>query len=192
MNAQAFVGLVLLGLLALTVWFHSPAPSLPDGSKPVPTTAEFHWKADDNDIDGTFVVKDTVGAELGRWYLYDDQLYVAPGANPRATATLVRDYALIKPVFDLGTWAGYFNRSGEEGPNRFQIGLRFSPMRIAFGTLALDTVVSRDVAGAGVSLYPPTRLGRWWRHWGLGAWYTAPFNGTAPGFAAGLSFSTRD
>lgn len=191
MNNTSLVGFLLLALVVATVWMHGNPEALPDGSTPVATSTKLHFLSAEGDVDGVFTIKDADGTVRDRYYLLDGQLYEPPGESNRDRGSLVEHLDFITARWDLGTWAAYF-KAADGDTSRFQPGLRWSPVRVGFNLVALDAVVSSEVAGLGASLYPPRRLGRWWAHWGLGAWYVAPFDGGGPGLCVGLSFSTRD
>lgn len=132
-------------------------------------------------------------------YVLDDGHLYHAGEPPRAddpeaiTASVAPDYYLADPTkLDLGAWAGYNTRGSDVRGGRFQAGARYSPVRLLYGIIAPDLVVSEDVAGAGVSVYPPERLvGRYLGHVGVGGWYVAPFAGGDAGWMFGLTFSTH-
>lgn len=190
------------GVVLMTFWFSTPAPSLPDGSKAVPASTEFHAARTGQQADAEVVAKDHgSGAVLGRWWLRDGELYepAAPesGDQPIRSVDLsiVRHRYLGLAVFDLGTFASFTNADLDpDDPDHFQIGIRASPYRVLYGTTALDGVLTRDGIGAGISFYPPaSRVGQWWAHWGVGTWYVLPTDSRGEsGWCFGLAFSTRD
>ena len=184
--------LALLAVFAFLLVSSKRADTLPPNAVPVPTKNYWHLYRADNQVDGTVEVHDRTGATVRRYYLDGERLY-ADKDNPSdgISLTYYRNRDFIDTRFDLGTWAGY-RTSGDGTESRFQPGIRYSPVRLGFDLVALDAVASRDVAGVGVSLYPPDNFGRFWHHWGVGAWYCAPFNGDQPGLCVGLSFSAKD
>ncbi len=87
----------------------------------------------------------------------------------------------------VGAFGGISNIEGQRAA---QLGARFSPCRLAFGVLSPDLVATNDAVGLGISLYPPSRaVGSTWAHFGLGAWYMAPWDGGRPGTVFGVSTS---
>jgi hypothetical protein len=91
---------------------------------------------------------------------------------------------------DLGAWAGA-RVGGTDGESGLDIGLRFSPVRFLYGSLAPDLLVSPKQAGLGVSLYPPAQtVGYKWQHFGLGLGYVADYDG-GHGWIPYLALSTR-
>lgn len=190
MSNEAIAGVLLLGFLGFTVWFNKPAMPI-DGMRPVETHSDFHLVGNGTQLDGTVEARDPAGAVVGRYALLDGQLYEASPDNS-IHLSLTRHYDFVRGVFDVGTWAGYYGGGTDEHTSSFQAGFRYSPLRLLYDTVSLDAVISADAAGAGFSIYPPTRLvGPAWRHIGIGAWYAAPFDRGDPGWAVGVSFSVR-
>lgn len=194
-------GLALLVFILVTVWFNHPAPSV-NGLHPVEEKgAHFHGIRSKGDGDGTYdaTAHAPDGSIIsGRFIADDDRLFITKPADDSAhvSLTFTPDYYLFDATrFDLGAWSGYFNRSdgGASASNRadrFQAGLRYSPARLLYGTVAPDLVLSSDLVGGGISFYPPRKLaGRYFEHVGVGAWYCAPFDGSNPGWSFGFSFS---
>lgn len=196
-NKLAFF--LLAGVIALTLWFNTPAPALPDGSTAAPTSSHFHLLRTGTEVDAVLRLRDPAGAAVGTWYLDRGGVFQPPeltGGNalvgPKLTLDVERHWYFLDPGFDVGTWSAY-NPHATGDVSGFQAGLRLSPLRLAYGTVAADAIISAEGAGAGLSVYPPSlRLGSWWRHWGLGTWYFAPFDGSSAGWVVGLSFTTRD
>lgn len=183
---------VLLGLVLLTLFMMSaPVAPLPSGATPVETKHAFELFRTRDEIDGMVTIQDRAGAPLGQYYLSGSQLYQDPGLEQPAKLTLTRVRYLIDPALDLGAFAA---GSAIQGQDRFQAGLRVSPVRLGYGLVAIDAVVSQDQVGLGASVYPPPDyFGPAWRHIGVGAWYCLPFDqDLEPGLALGISFSTRN
>jgi len=163
---------------------------------PVETKNDYHlWKGYDA-VDATITATDTSGHNLGTWYSMGDQLYTKPrrpgDPEPPIRLTITRERDLFSEGWDIGTWGSYWSGRNDSRDSRFQVGIRISPLRILYDTIAFDAVVSKDAVGAGLSFYLPSdHVDPWWRHWGLGAWWLAPTSGAAPGWAVGLSFSTH-
>ncbi len=192
MNAEALGGIALFLLIAVTLWFNAPASSI-RGQDPVDTKAAFHVLRKNQMADGRFVVRDSTGVLLGEYGIVDSQLFQTPEQkrDGQLDVSLVRDYYLAEPNFDLGTWAGYLPVDDPD-VDHLQAGIRYSPCRFLYGTIATDLVLSPDAIGAGFSLYPPAQyVGPHWRHLGVGIWYVAPFADHDPVCVYGLSFTTR-
>jgi hypothetical protein len=192
MNAETIGGIALFLFIAVTLWFNTPASSV-NGQDPVETTAAFHLLRKDQMADGRFVVRDSAGALLGEYGIVGSQLFQTPAQarDGHLEVSLVRDYYLAEPNFDLGTWAGYIPVDDPD-VDHFQVGLRYSPCRFLYGTLAPDLAVSQDALGIGCSFYPPAQfVGPYWRHLGLGVWYVAPFADHDLVCLYGISFTTR-
>lgn len=189
---KQFPLILLIAAAALTFFMlQQPAAALPGGAKPVETHNGFDIIRTGPEIDGVVKVEDQSGAPLGQFYLAGGQLYEDPDTKQPARLTLNRTRYLIDPALDLGCFAA---GSSIQGQDRFQAGLRVSPVRLGYGTIAIDGVASQHQAGLGVSIYPPVEyFGQAWRHIGIGAWYCVPYDqDLQPGWAFGLGFSTRN
>ena len=203
--SKLIVPAIAAAIIALLALKSSPAPPIGD-IPPVETKHEYPLYRDDKGADAEVVASGPAGGELGRWLLDDGQLFgpvdrdgrkLEGDALAHVNATIVLTERVYDPFWapggferlDLGTFAGYRGGSDAAG-ERFETGLRYSPVRTLWGTLAPDLVVGRYSAGIGASFYPPRQLGRFWRHWGVGIWETAPYEGTGIGWCAGLTFST--
>ncbi len=180
-------GLVIAA--TLTCFLSTPVPSLPDGSHPVETKTRFHLAAGADRVDGEITAYDLAGAPLGHWWLDRGRVYEpTDGTTNRAVLKLTKHEYFYDPGLDLGAWTGF--TTGGDVPG-LQIGLRCSPVRLFYGTVAPDIVATRDAAGLGGSLYLPAEyFGKWWNHVGVGAWYLAPYRGGSGSVAVGVSFST--
>jgi hypothetical protein len=199
------LGLIIL-IFASIFLFHGKPGSI-NGLTPVEQKApRFHLFRNQGDGDGTFKVQipgtitDGASNRSGSFVLYGGRLFEDPLDPSSLRATFTPDYYFVDTDpdqgLDLGTWAAYRPGSTED-TSGFQVGIRYSPVRLAWGTLSTDLVASADVVGAGFSLYPPPQfVGGWWRHIGLGAWYTVPFGDdtdrSTSEWCYGLSFTTRD
>jgi hypothetical protein len=197
--AKFIVPALFIWILAMALT-SKPPPSI-RGAPPVETTYEHPLYRTSEQVDSEVVAKDRSGPELGRWLLDDGQLYgpvghdgkpLDPEDAKRVPITLeqVIYHPLWAPGIDLGTFAGYRGGSEVTPGERFETGLRFSPVRVLYGTLSPDLAVGRFGAGVGCSVYPPRSLGRFWRHWGVGAWYLAPYDSEPLSWCIGLTFST--
>lgn len=192
MSGEIIVGSLVVGFLAVTFYFNRPAGSIA-GNTPVETKSEFHLVRHAAETDGRLVISDHDGVVRGEYGIVDNQLYQTPeqAESGALHARLIRDFYLVDPKLDLGTWGAYLPHN-DPAVDTLQVGLRVSPFRLLYGSVAVDAVISQDTGGAGLSLYPPTKLfGPAWHHVGLGAWYVAPFDGSGPRWSYGLSFSIR-
>lgn len=197
---------ILAIAVAITLWFsHAPAPTIHGDVKPDSSSTAYHEVRPAGAADGTLTIRDDQGrlvagvhAAHNRMSLDSDGTgsgpgYVdADGTVHRYTTALQRDVYLVDWGLDLGTVAAY---STADAPH-FQTGVRWGAVRFLGGTIGVDVAAFRDVAGLGVSAYPPAEYlnDGWlnWAHLGVGAWYVAPYRGGHPGLAYGLSFSTRE
>lgn len=188
---RQIVALLLFAFVAFTLYQGRVANPLPDGSKPIATKTKLHVYPTTPRVDGEIIASDPAGAELGRWYLDAGRVYVPVDTKPRINLSLVRHQYLYDPGLDLGTFAGYATSHSADLPG-FQVGVRVSPARLAWGAVSPDVVITSSGFGAGLSAYPPgAYFGRWWDHIGVGAWYIEPFDGGSPSLVVGLAFSTR-
>lgn len=195
---EPFFALLVVGVLVVTFWFaHPPAPSVAGDVKPDRSTTAYHGVRSEKAPDGTFSLFDDMDRLVAQLHLRHGQLSVVPLRPVTDTDGTKHPYhnAYERDVYgwdtdlDIGTWAGYSSADAAH----FQVGIRYAPVRLLADILALDVVASRDVAGAGISLYPPPEyLGDSWSHLGLGVWYVAPYRGGRPGLCYGLSFSTHE
>ena len=192
---------ILAIAVAITLWFsHAPAPTIHGDVKPDSSSTAYHGVRPDGAADGTLTISDDQGRVVAGVHVRHNRMSLEPlapvadadGTTHRYVSAFERDVYLSDGDLDLGTVAAY---STADTP-RFQTGVRWGVHRFLYGITALDAVVLRDAAGAGISLYPPAEyLGdTWpgWSHFGIGAWYVAPYRGGHPGFAYGLSFSTHE
>ena len=96
---------------------------------------------------------------------------------------------------DLGCWIGFRNgvHNGSNGSTSpwLDCGLRLSPCRIGWGTIAPDLLASPNQAGVGISFYlPPQTVSSFWQHIGVGLAYCADYHGGS-GWMPYCSLSTR-
>jgi hypothetical protein len=200
---EALALALIAAIVAITLWFrHAPAPTILGDHKPDSSSTSYHGVRPDGAADGTLTVLDDQGRPVAGVHVRHNRVSldaVGTGSGPgytdtdgtahRFTTTFQRDVYISDGDLDLGTLAAY---STADTP-RFQTGVRWGVRRFLYGLTALDAVVLRDAAGAGISLYPPAEYcGDQWAHIGLGVWYVAPYRGGHPGFAYGLSFSTHE
>lgn len=201
--AEALVLAILAVIVAITLWFHhAPVPTTIGDHKPDSSSTAYHGVRPAGAADGTLAIRDDQGRIVAGVHAVHNRMSLDPdgtGTGPgytdadgtahHFTTAFQRDVYFIDWGLDLGTVAAY---STADTPH-FQTGVRWGIGRYLYGTTALDAVVLRDAAGAGISIYPPAEYcGDEWAHIGLGAWYVAPYRGGHPGFAYGLSFSTHE
>lgn len=197
MDIGKLIGYGLLGLIAWTILSTScaPVPTLA-GKEPVKTKASqlnWTWKGP-ADANGTMVTRNrstgeplgeyAVGAD-GVWHQTDEQRDHGP-----EEAEFTPSLYLGEWTFDVGPFLGVpFNATLDRD---VQLGVRVSPARVAFGTIAPDFVASEEAFGLGISAFPPERaVGRSLSRFGAGAWYMVPWDGGRPGLVLGLSASNH-
>lgn len=192
-GSEAIAGAGLAAILVIVIVKSQP-PSTVDGKQPVTTNSAFHLWRSEGEADGTVSIRDASGAVVGGYVLRDNELFERPeqAEHGPLRVSLVRDFYFGDPGVDVGAFESYY-RGGTADTSAFQAGIRVSPARFVYGTVAPDLVVTPDAFGAGVSVYPPEQLvGRHWNHLGIGAWYLAPFDRAgSPGWAVGAAFSIR-
>ena len=185
---EKWAAVLLIAIIGFTFSLNKPPPTYGD-KQAVKTDTTFHLLRHEYDADSEMVVRSRAGDELGSFVLQRNTLYESreQAESGKIDATVLRHYYLAEPGFDFGVWAG---------PARdpaLDVGIRVSPLRLVYGSIALDGVFSSQCVGAGLSIYPPPDLfGGFWRHLGLGAYYVADTGSgdTRPVFS--VSFSTKD
>jgi hypothetical protein len=179
--------LVLAGL-AFVLWLNPPKRATKLNSKPIETKHDYHlYRPIEDAVDREIRVSD--GQHSARVFDVDGELR-ADVSNPDYFNITIREHEHFASFrTDLGMWGA--GSLADETEQRFQYGLRYSPLRLFFDTVAADVVVSDESIGVGASAYPtPDSWGHPWHHAGIGAWYLVPFDDAAePDFAIGLSFS---
>lgn len=197
------IGLGILLLIILSFVVLGRPPSSVNGLTPVKENApRFHLTKEKGNGEGTYdftvpgTLEDGATTRTGSFVLYRGKLWENEKAPSNFKASFTPDYYFFDPELDLGTFGAYRSNSSDD-TSAFQAGLRYSPARFLWGTVAPDLIVSADVAGAGFSIFPPPKFfGGWWQHLGLGIWYSVPLgDDTAEAtsdWMYGLSFSTRD
>lgn len=196
---RGIIGFILIAIvIAIVVTHNRPAPKI-DGASPATTTfPRLHLFRGDSDADKSLDLKidtERLPASGTVRLLERDGLFYDPDGSPIHT-TVTNDIYFLKTHYDFGTFAGYRPASrGQEGLDPFTAGVRFSPLRLCYDTIAPDLAITNQWAGAGASFYLPENfVGPTWKHLGLGVWYGYPYRGRsdAPGgWTAGLSFSIR-
>jgi hypothetical protein len=178
--------------------FHAPASTVADKNEVPATAPRFHWWRSPDEGDGTLTLKGSLDGRVGHITIANGLPYQPkPGSIddiPDLKMSFTEDVDFGRWNYDFGTYAAYRRpKGGNTDP--FQVGVRFSPARILYGSVAPDLVLSRSTFGVGASFYVPKKFAGQWSHLGLGAWYTYPLAGTSragsPAWAYGLSFSDQ-
>lgn len=213
-NAEKIAALAAIVVIGSTLFFavHAP-PSQVHGDVALPTKTNFGLVATKDQAHGTLHLKAVravpAGAELDIDVL-DDRLSEKPEQKrAREAAGIDADYsinrALVEPSYhfpfdDLGTFAAY-NPGGRSDPSSqgrtyddsLVVGLRASPCRILYGTIAPDFLIGAHEVGLGASFYAPVDyFGHQFVHWGLGVGRLWSLDQGRPGNVIYLSFSTHD
>lgn len=187
--------IVIIGFLVSA----KPASSLSNKVVVPQTTPSYHWWRGPDDGDGTYSFRGDLNGRVGRYVVRHSVLHQPKPGSPDEIPTLSAEFSPDRYFgewnYDFGTFGAYRRASTGTSTDAFQVGLRFSPARLAFGTVAPDLVLSKDCVGAGLSVFVPEEYSGQFAHFGLGAWYTIPLAGTSragrPGWDLGLSFSTQ-
>jgi len=198
-------------VIGVTLYFAAAQPRVPASEVAIPTKNDFMFVAPKDAPNGTLHIHTTKDVPAGSDMLIDVRNYglsESPAQKQaRAEAGVQADYVRNRvffdpapdfPTTDFGTFAavrtghkfhGFNNDDGE-----LVVGLRASPVRLLYGTVAPDFLVAPYDLGLGVSFYAPADLwGNRFNHWGVGAgrlWSTA-HNGLCSDIVY-LSFSTKD
>lgn len=201
MDFSKIIGVVLLGVVAWTVFssMTQPVPTIA-GKDPVHyDPVAFHWKwkgAQDGDQTLSLDSRSTgdrLGTYVGGGGVWHEEPEQASGGALKAS--IRDDLYLGRWGFDAGPVLAIADfGEARDGANidNVQLGVRISPARILFDTVALDAVATNDAVGAGISVYAPERaVGPFWSSIGVGAWYVVPWDSRRgdPSPALGLTAS---
>lgn len=192
---KELVGFIVIGLAVLTLVSRFRSPPDKDNFKPSQTSIpRFHLYKGSDDVDASLDVFDRNGQPVGRLAVDNGRLYDPKDGSIRVVKT--PDWYLIKPQWDIGTFAGYRSASSGTESEPFTVGLRLSPVRLFYDVVAPDVVIAPDWAGVGASAFLPRDLvGDDLHHLGFGAWYGFPYAGASHGdrggWTLGLSLSIR-
>lgn len=139
----------------------------------------------------------------GPWRLgvFDGTLLYEPKDQAGAAegAKWEYDYTQHRYAFDytkdIGAWVGFrvarTTTDNDKGDVGLDVGIRFSPLRVAYGVISPDLLVSPRQAGVGVSFYPLSQsVAPMFQHFGVGVAYMADYRGGA-GLSPYISLSTR-
>jgi hypothetical protein len=193
-------------LIAAVVWVihveKRPAPAV-GGDTPVPTTTHFNAFATPEQPDGDLTLSWTTRDENGSTVHHSASADVRHGrvyqsdvqrkASDAEGLTLHYDHTISfadSNNLDIGTVAGF---AGLSSLSRFQVGIRYSPCRLFFGTVAPDALITRDAVGLGVSVYLPPSAYPELSHFGLEVGRLVPTHAsTKPANFIGGAFSIYD
>jgi hypothetical protein len=195
--------LVVLGVFAAMVYFGSGGRAPDKGTQvAIPVTANDYVgsrNADDKP-DGVLEVFSPTGAawstsvyDGGLLYQERTQRDAKDGWTVKYTAKrYFSDYRT-----DLGAWTGL--RVAEDRTHGgttdsevgVDVGLRYSPVRYAYGVISPDLLISPHQAGLGVSFYAPSQtVSPFWQRLGIGLGYFSDYR-SGSGWSPYISLSTR-
>jgi hypothetical protein len=196
---------VLLIIVTSSMYFASAPQAVIEDDNRVETTNALAAVAKKNGAAGTIHVKTTNTVAAGTEF--DLNVYGNIVSEPREQTdprtkagieiTYTRNRSLIEPSYnfpfdDLGTFATVIP---SEQVDDLVVGLRISPARLVYGSIAPDILLAQHYMGLGISCYaPPDIMGRSFSHWGLGLgrfWGVGDTAGNADAWAVYLSFSTK-
>lgn len=180
------IGMILAIIVIGTTLFFSGPPTRTVGDNVVlPTKTNFDAVSKKDQADATlylFAEKDikagsSLNIDILDGVLSESKDQAAARKEFGIEAEVTKNRAMLNPAWhfpftDFGTFAGYApDRDSEESDidDGLVIGLRFSPVRVLYDTVAADFLISPSTAGVGVSVYPPSDyFGSVFSHWGVG------------------------
>jgi hypothetical protein len=188
---MTFIELIGGGILAVVLWTVISSSAQPasniEGKVAIPyESTRFGFIKTDRDGEGTLTIKSKDGLTLGEYVLDDSGVLCESPEQAKSgniKATFKPDLYAYRSWFDIGGFASV--------DTKLRLGIRFSPCRLAWDTIAPDLVATESSVGLGVSIYPPTREVGWWHHIGLGVWYLHDLANHSDGISLGLSSSIR-
>jgi hypothetical protein len=186
---QNLVGYAVIAYVAWMFWGMTaqPPPSV-DGMVPIPyeTTRLHGWKGP-SDGEGLLTITNRSGDTVAQYVVGDSGvLHEDPGQQREGQFR-----ASFEPSLYIGRWwfdVGAFAAANTEDQ---YLGLRISPARLFYGTVAPDIVGSESSIGLGVSVFPPARNVGDWSHIGVGCWYLHDLDRGDNRLSLGLSTSIR-
>lgn len=197
MAYQPATPLLVITAFAAILYFTAARNRAPDKGTQVPLKSSSTWdgtRTHDDRPDSTLEVIAPTGDRFNL-SIYDNGLY-----QEREQAESNKDdgwkYKWVKHRYltdydiDVGSWVG-FKVEGNGETSGIDVGVRYSPVRFAYGVIAPDILISPEQAGVGVSIYPVTQtVSPFFQHTGLGISYLADYDGGS-GWVPYLSISTR-
>ena len=192
--SEKVIGGAILVAVAATLWFNmTPAATL-NGKDIIPPKTQFHMLRTGDQVDGTVKVTHVPSGDSFTTDVSSGQFYQDPeqGESGKWNTKILRDRYMIDPGLDIGTFAGAYMGGSTEGHDAMAVGIRYSPVRLLYGTLAPDLLATSDAAGVGLSLFPPPDyFGHAWNHVGIGFGRLWDYDGGQSDNIGYLSFSTR-
>lgn len=187
---------LLIGLVAATLWMTADPVGTVRGKDPVETTTKPHLIRQQEEVDGTLVITHKPSGDRFVADVLDRQLFQSPEQRDADTweTKLQRERYLVDPGLDIGAFVG--PSLGAEGRDDGEIpatfGVRVSGVRLLYGMLSPDALVTQDSYGVGLTAFPPPdRFGRLWSNLGVGVGRLWRFDGTGDETVVYLGTSTR-
>lgn len=158
-------------------------------------------RSNGNAPDATLKITTPDGKDSWRLAVFDGSLLYEPKeqADRPASEQWTYEYRInrygLDYTRDIGAWAGFrvseTTTDNDKGDVGLDVGIRYSPVRLGYGVISPDILVSPRQAGVGVSFYPPAQsVSPLLQHFGLGVAYMADYRGGS-GLVPYLSLSTR-
>ncbi len=180
------IGAILAVLvIGFTLFFSGPPTRTVGDNVIIPTKTNFDSVSKKDQADATlhlYAAKDikagsALDIDILDGVLSESKDQAAARKEFGIEAEVTKNRALINPAWrfpftDFGTFAGYApdrDPDNSDIDNGLVIGLRFSPVRALYDTIAADFLISPSTAGIGISIYPPSDyFGSVFSHWGIG------------------------
>jgi hypothetical protein len=199
MSKNTIAGIALAAVVGSTLYFNlagQPASTIKDREtvKEV-LPPNMHFYKSDKDGVGKLIIKDKETGSILADFSMDTRgiLYQPKDYKGNLEASFLSDYYLLDwTELDFGAIAAMAYGAKT---HTLQPGLRVSPVRLLYGTMAADVVLTQDFLGVGASFYMPAKYApsQALRHLGIGAWYCTNINSNNdnPALLLGLTFSTK-
>jgi hypothetical protein len=183
------------------MWAHARVPKFIDGQKVIPTEVRTHIERKQKEIDGRLAIEHKPSGDkltldyYDNMFLYHDNTTDFPkdkNGNDIWKVTPIKDEYLVDWGTDLGVYSGFIDGAKDQKISSFDVGLRYSPVRIFYGLLSPDALLSKQAFGLGISIYPsPSTWTKELRHVGFGYGRVYTYQDTRMRNLFYISFSTR-
>lgn len=196
--------IIPIGLVILVVSFFyfsvgKRAPDIGDrATTPIDETTWTGIRAKGDKPDATITVQTSDGLTWTFYRYpgglqYEDKPQLARQSREQVVQYTIHRYPIDWHT-DLGLWVGFRVREtttdNPKGDVGLDAGLRISPVRLAWGTIAPDVLISPRQIGVGCSVYPLAQsVPPFYQKFGVGLAYLADYRGGS-GWSPYLSLST--
>ena len=214
MKIQIVLAVIIALVLAATIYFGRTTARSVAGETILPVSTDFSFFLPETAADATLHLHTDrpipahadLFLDLRHGVLSEQPKQTAARESAGLVATVTQNRGLTQatgfPFGDWGTFAAL--RTGTSVPGlgstgdsndsgRFLVGLRSSPLRLLYGTVAPDLLLAPYDAGVGLSFYAPDLWNKNLAHWGIGfgRLFSLARGGTSTNVAY-LAFSTWD